>query len=175
MLRLTWSYSAFGFGIPRTFSPPLKRHRYGIRLCSIRSRWSSGTLSIIWCPLPALHCWHQERCPLFLSPAGFARKRVSSDGGKLWDPVWFAIHEAVAMLVWLVLGMVTDAAGPSFQRVMWTYLASRATFGVFTALDEAVRLGILIQTFFWLGLVLFGIGYLVIQGVARISATQTRH
>lgn len=94
--------------------------------------------------------------------------------GKLWDPVWFAIHEAVAISVWLVLGVVTDGAARDFQRVMWTYLASRAAFAPFTAVDELARLGTAIQGLVWVGLALFGIGYLVIQGIVRISRTQTR-
>jgi hypothetical protein len=107
--------------------------------------------------------------------SGWVRPEASFQRrGKLWDPVWFAIHEAVAMLVWLALGMVTDAAGQGFQRVMWTYLASRAAFAPFTAINEVARLGALLQTLFWLGLVLFGIGYLAIRGIARLRTAEGR-
>jgi hypothetical protein len=71
---------------------------------------------------------------------------------KLWDPIWFLIHESLAIPFWFLLGMWLDAGRSRLGSSMRRYLAARGIFApAFLAL-RIPHLGTMLQALFWLGL-----------------------
>ncbi len=72
-----------------------------------------------------------------------------------WDPWWFLIHESIALSVWFLIGMYTEAPGRQFVRVMLWFIALRAGFAVFITIEGIARFGVVMELLLWLGLVLY--------------------
>jgi hypothetical protein len=63
-------------------------------------------------------------------PAGLISHAVRpeayiQDCTRLWDPVWFSIHEGVALLFWFLVGAWQDSPTGRFRKLLGVYLAVR--------------------------------------------------
>jgi hypothetical protein len=107
-------------------------------------------------------CWDctDPRFTLLASgtlPAGIISVSLRPGAGwqmrqKLWDPIWFLIHESLAIPFLFLLGMWIDAGRSRLGSSMWRYLAARGIFApAFLAL-RVPHLGTMLQELFWLGL-----------------------
>jgi hypothetical protein len=99
-------------------------------------------------------------------PAGIVSTYLRPEAGqqwrsRFWDPVWFLIHEAIAIPFWFVLGMLIDIARAHLGRLMWIYLLARCVFGAVDAAFGIAQFFVLLQFLFWLWLAGFGL----VQGV----------
>lgn len=97
-------------------------------------------------------------------PAGFVSTTVRPETWKqrrIWDPLWLLIHEAIAIPLWFVLGMLIDTGRAHLGRVMSIYMAARFGFGILDAALGLAQFFILVQFLFWLWLT----GYGFVHGV----------
>lgn len=76
-------------------------------------------------------------------------------------PLWLLIHEAIAIPLWFVLGMLIDTGRAHLGRVMSIYMAARFGFGILDAALGLAQFFILVQFLFWLWLT----GYGFVHGV----------
>ncbi|MGC9971383.1 MAG: hypothetical protein ABSE56_12425 [Bryobacteraceae bacterium] len=68
---------------------------------------------------------------------------------RLWDPVWFAIHEAIALLFWFLIGAGLDRPRAPLRKMVGVYLGFRIA-SVFLCWTRWAPLGTYIQALFWL-------------------------
>ncbi len=85
---------------------------------------------------------------------------------KLWDPVWFSIHEAVSFLLWFALGAWLDSGVLRIRKLMVAYLAARFTFAAFLAWRGVAEIGRHIEVLCWLA---FGV-YVVVVGLNWVAS-----
>lgn len=76
---------------------------------------------------------------------------------KLWDPIWFLIHEVAAGLIWFAIGVGLEWRFFRIQRLMIAYLAARLIFAFLLRAHGIANAGWRIEVLYWLG---FG-GYTV--------------
>ena len=86
---------------------------------------------------------------------------------KLWDPIWFGIHEAIALPLWFIFGWAMPG------KAMRRYLAARAGFTVIGISWGGWSLFIFLQTVFWICLVCYGVSKLT-QRIAMSHHNRVR-
>jgi hypothetical protein len=106
-------------------------------------------------------------------PAGLVSTSIRTEAhiqtrGRLWDPIWFLIHEATAFLFWFALGIWLDWGHPRLGEVMLTYLAIRFALGLSNLALGIAEVGWRIQFLFWLGFTLLAI-VLALHWLVRLS------
>jgi hypothetical protein len=83
----------------------------------------------------------------------------------LWDPVWFAIHEAAAIAFWFFIGCWIDSGHRTLVRTMWIYLCARVIFAVLSIVLGMATPGAALQSLFWLALLIYsfirGFGWMI--------------
>jgi hypothetical protein len=104
---------------------------------------------------------------LTLRPEAHVQSRT-----KLWDPVWFLIHESISFPVWFLAGFWIDSARSPIKRVMQFYLAARAGFAALALVPGAARTAGTMQIAFWLGLAIIGIGWIVFGAMSRLRTAR---
>jgi len=98
-------------------------------------------------------------------PAGIVSTTVRPGTWKqrrIWDPLWLLIHEAVAIPLWFVIGMLIDTGRVHLGKVMSIYMAARFGFGILDAVFGLAQFFTLLQFLFWLWLT----GYGFVHGVS---------
>ena len=91
--------------------------------------------------------------------------------GKLWDPVWLLIHEAVAIPFWFLIGLTIDSGGSRLRKPMLWYLVGRSGLGLLVVGPwTAPNFGVLLQFLFWVCFSIYGF-VCVIQWVGRKADT----
>jgi len=117
--------------------------------------------SIGWAP--TTHCGPLEpRFELIRTgtlPAGIVSGTVRPEAGwqtrhRLWDPVWFLIHEAVAIPFWFLIGAWLDTGRSRLAGTMQGYLVGRAALALLAIAAPANWWSA--QVLFWLGLGTYG-------------------
>lgn len=88
---------------------------------------------------------------------------------KLWDPVWFSVHEIVSFGVWFVVGVLLDSGLLRITRLMAAYLAVRFGFAVLLTVHGVAQIGWRIEVLAWLA---FGV-YAIVVGL-RWALTRAR-
>jgi hypothetical protein len=120
--------------------------------------------SIGWSP-SRLSCYREPdpRFALILTgtlPAGIVSVSVRPEAGwqtrhRLWDPIWFVLHEAVAIPLWFLIGTWIDSGRSGLVRLMGSYLAGRIALALL-AIAIPWNGGVSLQILFWLGLAAYG-------------------
>lgn len=77
---------------------------------------------------------------------------------KLWDPVWFFIHETVSFLLWFAIGASLDIGLLRIRKTLMVYFAGQIGFAVFSTAHGVAALGWHMQVLSWLA---FGVYILV--------------
>jgi len=85
-------------------------------------------------------------------PAALASNVLRPEAGMLsrkrqWDPVWFALQEALSFLCWYLIGAWADGGHPRLGKVVLAFLAGRFLLAVVGVYEIGWR----IQILFWLG------------------------
>jgi hypothetical protein len=93
-------------------------------------------------------------------PAGIISSSIRPEAGwqtrhRLWDPVWFSIHEAAALLLWFLIGAWLDSRRSRLARLMGAYLAGRIVLALL-AIAIPGNCWVPLQLLFWLGLAVYG-------------------
>jgi len=117
--------------------------------------------SIGWDP-SSVHWEPDQRFTLILTgtlPAGIVSASLRPEAGwqtrhRLWDPVWFLVHEAVSIPFWFLMGVWLDAGRSRLGRTMLAYLVGRIALGLL-AIPVAGNWWSA-QVLFWLGLAAYG-------------------
>lgn len=69
---------------------------------------------------------------------------------RLWDPVWFSIHEAIALLFWFLVGGWLDRPGAPLRKLLGGYLVLRFALVPLCWLRGLSELGPRVEMLFWL-------------------------
>lgn len=69
---------------------------------------------------------------------------------QLWDPVWFSIHEGVALLFWFLLGGWLDSPGAPLRKLLGVYLALRLATAPLCWLRGLSSVARGVELLFWL-------------------------
>jgi hypothetical protein len=96
------------------------------------------------------------------APAGMVSMALRPDAARvyrqtLWDPIWFAIHEAFAIPFWLLLGLRFDSGHRMLGRTMGTYVCARGIFAMLSIGLGIARPGAAFQSLFWLALFIYAL------------------
>jgi hypothetical protein len=83
---------------------------------------------------------------------------------RIWDPVWFLLHEALAVPLWFLIGWRIDLGRSQLKKLMLIFLLARWGFGAIDIVSGAARIGAALQCLFWLGVAV----YTVISAMAWI-------
>ena len=75
---------------------------------------------------------------------------------KIWDPIWLAIHEAIAIPLWLLIGALVDAGRSRLGKWMRIYLYARFLFAALGVTLGGAPLWSSLQALFWLTLSCYG-------------------
>jgi hypothetical protein len=105
-------------------------------------------------------------------PAGIVSMNVRPEAGwqrpgSLWDPVWLAIHETVAIPLWFLIGMWIDKGRSRLGKAMRFYLMGRGALVVLDAAFGIANFAVVIQGCFWIWLA----GYGIVRGVQWMTRT----
>lgn len=73
---------------------------------------------------------------------------------KLWDPVWFAIHEAISFPIWWLLGALAEASSRGFRRMLTYFIFGRIALAIFGIWQPYANLGAL-EFLYWFALSVF--------------------
>jgi hypothetical protein len=110
-------------------------------------------------------------------PAGLASSVLRPEAGmvtrkKHWDPVWFALQEAVSFMFWYLIGAWVDAGHPKLGKVMLAFVVGRFVLAVVGVYEIGWR----IQVLFWLGFCLWlaCAGLSLVFRVVSSAATRAR-
>src|SRR5579884_2781952 len=76
---------------------------------------------------------------------------------KLWDPVWFTLHETVSFLLWFGIGIAIDSGLTRIRKAMLAYLGIRFAFAVVLTLSPVAGVGWRVEVLFWLAFVVYAI------------------
>ena len=80
---------------------------------------------------------------------------------KLWDPIWFVVHESASVLIWFVIGRLLDSGFLRIRRLMVVYFAGRLGLALLLTTPYVAHIGWRILVLFWLGFC----GYLIFSCV----------
>jgi hypothetical protein len=69
---------------------------------------------------------------------------------RLWDPLWFSIHESIALLFWFLLGGWLDSPGAPLRKLLGGYLLLRFALIPLCWLPAWSEAGAPLQMLFWL-------------------------
>jgi hypothetical protein len=88
-------------------------------------------------------------------PAGLishaARPEASlQDCARLWDPVWFSIHESIALLFWFLVGAWQESPTARLRELLAAYLWLRIALAPLCWLKGLSSLGSGVEVLFWL-------------------------
>jgi hypothetical protein len=83
--------------------------------------------------------------------------------GKLWDPVWFVIHEALSFAFWFWIGFLLDIGRLQLKTVMLVFLAARLFCLPFLNRFWLARAAGNLEVWFWLILGLCAIAWAVLR------------
>ena len=136
--------------------PKATSHGYGNALAA-----SAREESIGW--EPTRYGPPEPRFALILTgtvPAGIISSAVRPEAGwqtrhRLWDPLWFLVHEAVAIPFWFLTGVWLDRGRSRLGATMQAYLACRIALALLNLAGNAF--GGSLQVFFWFGLAGYGV------------------
>jgi hypothetical protein len=78
---------------------------------------------------------------------------------KLWDPVWFLIHEIVSFLLWFAVGVALESGLLRIRKLMAAYLAVRFGFAALLMVHGVADIGWRIEVLSWLA---FGVYAIVV-------------
>jgi hypothetical protein len=68
----------------------------------------------------------------------------------LWDPVWFSIHEGMALILWFLVGWKLDSSAARIRRLLGGYLGLRFTLALLCwPMREALSIGGALEVLFW--------------------------
>jgi hypothetical protein len=76
---------------------------------------------------------------------------------KRWDPIWFAIHEAVSFLLWFVVGILLDRGLLRISKLMAAYIVVRFGFAAFLLVHGVAEIGWRVEVLAWWAFVVYGI------------------
>ncbi len=76
---------------------------------------------------------------------------------RLWDPLWFLIHESLSGLLWFGIGFLVDRGSPRLATIMKAYLGARCLLTLLVTIAPDVRIGASLEVLFWAGLCLWGL------------------
>jgi hypothetical protein len=112
-------------------------------------------------------------------PAGMVSMALRPDAWRVyrhtvWDPVWFAIHEAIAIVFWFLIGARIDSGHRALVRTMWLYLCARGGFAVLSIALGIAAPGAAFQSLFWFGLFLYAILRAVWRLVLQVDLWRER-
>jgi hypothetical protein len=104
----------------------------------------------------------EPRFALILSgtlPAGIVSGSLRPEAGwqtrhRLWDPIWFLIHQAVAIPFWFLMGAWIDGGRSRLGGTMQAYLVGRIALALLAMLGSGI--GWKLQVLFWLALTVYG-------------------
>jgi len=93
-------------------------------------------------------------------PAGIVSGSLRPEAGwqtrhRLWDPIWFLIHEAAAIPFWFLMGGWIDDGRSGLGRLMRGYLVGRIALALL-AVAIAGNCWAALQVLFWLVLGVYG-------------------
>jgi hypothetical protein len=77
---------------------------------------------------------------------------------KLWDPIWFVLHETISFPLWFAIGVWVERGRVRLKKVMVGFLAGRFGFTAFLVVPGIMRLGSALEMLFWLCVSLYAIG-----------------
>jgi hypothetical protein len=80
---------------------------------------------------------------------------------KLWDPIWFAIHESISFLVWWLIGMLLDLGRFHLKKTILGFLAARLVVVRLLVWSWVTRLAGVLEIIFWLVLAIYAIVWIV--------------
>jgi hypothetical protein len=80
---------------------------------------------------------------------------------KLWDPIWFVIHEAVSFLFWFGIGLAVESGFFRAKKSILVYLGLRSCFAAFLIVHGVANFAWRLQVLAWLA---FGI-YVTVIGL----------
>jgi len=69
---------------------------------------------------------------------------------KLWDPVWFLIHETASFLLWFAIGVALESGFLRIKKSMMAYLAARVGFGALLTVHGVAEIGWRVEVLSWL-------------------------
>jgi hypothetical protein len=93
-------------------------------------------------------------------PAGIVSGSLRPEAGwqtrhRLWDPIWFLIHEAVAIPFWFLIGTWIDGGRSGLGRLMRGFLVGRMALALL-AIAISANCWVALQILFWLSLAVHG-------------------
>ena len=85
---------------------------------------------------------------------------------KLWDPIWFLIHEGASGLVWFGIGAWIDIRAPRLRNMMLSFLSGRAGYCGCLLFDHASDFAGRLELLCWL---VFSV-YAIVAGTRWVLA-----
>jgi hypothetical protein len=76
---------------------------------------------------------------------------------RLWDPVWFLIHETISFLLWFGIGALIDSGLMRIKKTMMAYLVTRFGFAVLLTWHRVADVGWRVEVLFWLAFVVYAV------------------
>ena len=104
------------------------------------------------------------------APAGLISHAARPDADvqncyHLWDPVWFSIHESVALLFWFLVGTWQDSPTARHRKLLGVYLGFRFVSAALCWTVAMASLGSRVQILFWyvfcICALVLGVGWLL--------------
>ncbi|MGO9093981.1 MAG: hypothetical protein ACLQGV_02050 [Bryobacteraceae bacterium] len=88
---------------------------------------------------------------------------------RLLDPVWFSIHESIALFFWFLVGWKLDSSAARLRKLLVAYLGLRFAFALLGWLTPvAAQIGLVIELLFWLGLTVLALVYGCLRLLRRL-------
>ena len=113
-------------------------------------------------PPPAEFLFLASGNPLALFVSGALRPEAGVlTPAKLWDPVWFLIHEGVSFLFWFGVGALLDYGLLRIKRLMTIYLVTRIGFAACLLVRGVAGIGWRVEVLSWMA---FGV-YAIVAGL----------